>query len=190
MGNALLAKRIGLSPSIQCRLSFGGTVGHIRQKWASAYFGTRDQLTRKDWSFLGGGIRLGCEADWALFKHLDLSGRFSTAILYGRYKNNFVETIFPPTAEPFNDIDLHSVEDRMISHFQIAFGPKCNLSICGCDVNLYAFYELNILQNLQYVYQAEVGTINGTTLDGPSINRHRNSLIGFQGLVAGCSIKF
>ncbi|MGE0197936.1 MAG: Lpg1974 family pore-forming outer membrane protein [Simkaniaceae bacterium] len=191
MGNLLLAKKFLLDKYLIMRYLFGVTGGWLEQDWKIHYFGIvppttgRNNITHISWSFWNIGLRTGLEGEWYLGKGFGLASTFTAALLYGQYKNHFRDEVFSLSEPPFNVQNLHSSEKRLVPHFQISFGPKYGKMFDAWGFSLYALYELNIFQNLHYVYRHQGGNLG----DGRT-NLHTNSLTGLHGLTAGAEVNF
>lgn len=191
MGNLFLAKRFVVDNYLMMRYLFGLTGEYLKQDWTIHYYSRdsfsrdRNNTTHSDWSYWGVGLRNGFEGDWFFGKGFSLFGGFYVSILYGQYKNQLRDEVFPEDSNSFNVQNTHLSEKRMIPHYALRFGPRYERMFENWGFSLYAQYELNIFQNLHVVMRHGAGNVN----DGRD-NFHSHSLTGLHGLTLGGQINF
>lgn len=191
MGSLFLAKRFVLDQYLFMKYLFGLAGGYLEQDWTIHYDSIqpsstdRNNSTHSDWSYWCIGLKNGFEGDWFIGKGFSLSGGFYISILYGQYKNQLRDEIYPIQGTPFNVQNTHLSEKRIVPHYALRFGPRYERMFENWGFSIFAQYELNIFQNLHYVMRHQGGFVNnGRT------NLHTNSLTGLHGLTLRGQVNF
>ena len=174
IGDIELAKPVCLGKYTNFRLIVGPSMGFIQQKFHtlsvdntntfSPYCPAQYTKTKMDWSFSGGGIKIGIDSHWNVWDRFNfLFGAHLTA-LYGFYVNKWhAQRLITSTTghdcTPFlEDFGDWTIKDRRnIFGTRIFGGIAYNYPFKQFNVELYINYELNTWFNLTDQYRMEGG---------------------------------
>jgi hypothetical protein len=194
----LLSKRFKLSKQILGRFGMGGTAAFLSHHFNVDYIPLQPGLLdkhRHKWKFQGGGFKLGLETDWLMGAGVSLLGRFNAGLLYGAYKNKFLNEAFNGSGQVLGGLApglSYTVQDtrmsvhRFASTAQFALEASWGTRINECvDIQLFAGYEFNFWFNVHYFLHSDTESgVSGRN------TRYANELLGLQGLTLGSRLNF
>ncbi len=169
---------------LRMRVYAGLTMAIIHQSWRNIYTNTVfdfDKVKEK-WRYFGGGIRIGGTVDWWWCSHLYFTGKFSSAILTGTYKNKETQT------SGVNNLILSDAKyksQRFAYHLQFILGPSWQQPFDCWSYEIHAGYEFNLWFNLHERIRTEFTPPNGT-----KGTFYSDSPLGLQGLTLRATIGF
>jgi len=187
-----LARRFLFEDHLILRLSMAFTGTWIDQEWEFQYQGTGGIKVKHDhdWSFKGGGMRLGFDTDWYIGKGFSLFGKVSGASYIGFYKNeikahtNNANTIF---LEPYDIQDTTYSDQRLVNNLQFLMGPRYGQQVSWWGFEIFAGYELNTWFNLQEQSQSAI-EVNSPLITRPTILSR--GILGYQGFTGQLKFTF
>jgi len=162
----LLSRRF--LPACHILLNFfaGPTVALIHERWKITSInghGLGPTTTiRNPWSFEGGGMRGGLDANWHMGAGFGLFNKFSVASLVGQYHNSR-KTKIPstlPLDPEFLTPDLRNSTEKeiwVVPATQIEFGLNWNHRFCRWSMELQGAFEINTWYDLHQVHQDAPG---------------------------------
>lgn len=169
---------------LRVRAYTGLTMAIINQNWKAVYTNFFDDFDRvkEKWSYWGGGIRIGSTVDWWWCSRLYFTGKFSSAVLIGDYKNKTVQTN--------GNLDLLLSDakynhTRAVFHTQFMLGPSWQKPYDCWSYEIYLGYELNLWFNLHERIRTEFNAPNAT-----KATFYSDSLLGLQGLTLRATFGF
>ncbi|MBF5058852.1 hypothetical protein NEPTK9_000351 [Candidatus Neptunochlamydia vexilliferae] len=179
------------NPHLRLKLlgAFSGVWTH--QNWKVRYFdaGTSATSTTNRWKYWGFGFRTGLSFDWFWGNHFYTTGKFTTALVIGRYKNHSKQTVNTPS-QP-GDNALVPVRDARYRDYRVSFttqlllGPSYQRSFNKWRFEIFAGYEMNIWTNLQEIFRSTAAPASGAKETWLS-----TGLVALQGLTLRGSVNF
>lgn len=159
----LLANRIFYpfdNPHLRIKLVGGITGAWLTQGWKVRYFDMQlnNTMINNKWRYWGFGFRAGISFDWFWGRDFYATGRWTTAVVVGHYKNHAKqETSAIPLpgdnpAVPIRDVRLSDY--RASFNTQFLLGPSYQKSFESWRMEIFAGYEMNIWTNLQEIYRS------------------------------------
>ncbi len=192
-GDVLLAKRFDPTRNIFLKVFMGVTGAYFEQNWTIKYtaptaqFPINTNKIQNDWKYYGGGGRLGLDLDWNLGKGVSFYGRFSGAVILGRYKfHNFAHN---PNFSTLPTGDSHFNETRYVPNTQAGLGFKWFGCVFGAHTDIQIGYELNSWWNI-HMLPVTPWIPSGNVGDTEKYTFHRNGNINFQGFTAKIGFLF
>lgn len=173
------------NPHLRMRVLGGLTLASFDNELSQVHENFLDERIDIDdeWTFFGGGIRMGVTADWYWGCEFYLTAKTSFAALIGTYENTGKQTetgILVRHAE----YDDH----RFAMHSQFLLGPSWQRP-CDCwSIEIFAGYEFNIWMNLQERYRQNVAYT--PLVDEAKETYVSSSLFGMHGLSLRLTIGF
>lgn len=177
VGDFLLSRRF--LPGCQILFNFfaGPTGAWIQEEWSikSIDTGAIPQVTtqiRNHWSFGGGGMRLGCDANWHMGSGFGLFNKVSFATLVGAYSNHkrtdvvatggsssTVSNLLTP-----NICNVKEEEVWVVPETQLAFGMNWNHRFCTWSMSLQGAFEIQTWYDL-HQYHQDAPTTSATNVN-------------------------
>jgi hypothetical protein len=196
----LLSRRYLASCQILLNFFSGATAAFIHEKWkVSSYYtvGADPNIsieTQNNWSFDGGGIRTGINADWHMGWGFGLFQRFSLAGLIGHYSNKRKTRFDPPNIiqegrNTFNPVrNTVQYETWVVPNTQLAFGLTWNRRLSSyTSMRVMAGFEANTWYDLHQFHQ------DGESLQLPNrehLDIENSSAVNLWGLNLGIDFSF
>lgn len=163
----LLANRVFFptdNPHLRMKVVGGLTAVWMNQGWKVRYFDTAQNTTmiKNAWKYWGFGLRAGLSFDWFWGKDFYASGKATTALVLGHYKNHAKQATniaLQPGDNPLSPLrDLRYDDYRMSFTTQFLLGPSYQKSFTNWRYELFVGYELTIWTNLQEVFRSSAGS--------------------------------
>jgi hypothetical protein len=148
------------NPHLRLRLIGGLTGAWIKQRWMVHYYDIVDNLTTMSnkWRYLGIGLKAGIGFDWFIVWDFYLTGKYTTALLIGRY-HNFAKQKTTAITEIEDDPNT-PIRDTRYKDYRFAFtnqlflGPSYQKSFSCCRLEIFAGYEFTLWSNLHEVFRS------------------------------------
>ena len=166
---------------------FGGLTGTwIDQDWEMTYTNSNSNKAniRRDWDYWGIGFRAGLSFDWFWMADFFLTGKYSTALLVGRYCNQAKTTSSTGTETPFFNTEYE--DTRLVFTTQFLIGPSYQKAFTNNRLEIFAGYELTIWGNLHEVFRSDF-SFTGNNYKQTILN---TGLVGLHGLTARITVDF
>ncbi len=148
----IIAYRVFLlpnNPHFRLKLGAAITATWLRQSWNIRYCAADETTEIKNrWRYWGIGPRVAVHFDWFWGYDIYITGKYSTALVGGHYRNRFREE----TTVPKGDGLLK--EGRLSLNVSFSLGPSYQKSFSWGRIELFAGYELTLWSNLQDTYQS------------------------------------
>jgi hypothetical protein len=197
MAHLLLAKSILLTNCFALRAQAGLVGGVVTQDWAINYlspttlgsFGST--FCKSDWKFYGAGLKGGANFEWVLWRNLTLLSKLNLSLIYGAYKNRMNvlvrNSVFDSLADgiPYSNVNTHNFDHRFVTSLQFSLGPTYSWNWGSHECNVFAFYEINTLTNLQETYRSTTAT-----LSSPKLSIYTPGFIALHGVTLGLDFKY
>lgn len=191
-GDVLLAKCFNPCEALFMKLTMGLTGAWFEQYWTVEYQAPTAQYPintnkiKNDWKYYGGGGRLGLDLDWNMGKGISFFGRFSGAVVMGRYKFHYFA--HNPNFSTFPTGDANFDEIRYVPNTQVALGFKWFGCIFGANTDIQLGYELNSWWNVHML--PVTPWVPSGAADSEKYTFHRNGNVSFQGFTGRIGFKF
>ncbi len=185
MWNLYFLKDLTCNCDFSTAFYMGITGANIHQNWHVLYSGDQFNAYSLDWSYEGVGLRTGLDFAWNFASRFSIVGNVSGALFCGEYNNKGTMTVLGDLLieSPFYDYRL--TQQRIVPHFQLSLGPEMRVCFFSIEMDVYALWELNVFNNLHYIYKSQ----SGTPIE-PKDFYSTNSLTGLQGLTLGFRFSF
>jgi hypothetical protein len=184
VGDVYVARVFDPNEHLRMRVYTGLTLAALNQSWRTIYsnaIGDFDKVKEK-WRYWGGGIRIGSTVDWWWISHLYATGKFSSAVLIGTYKNETQQTFDNTTVLSRAKYHDHK---RFAYHVQFMLGPSWQQPFDCWSYEIFAGYEFNLWFNLHERIRSEFSPPNAT-----KATFYSDGLLGLQGLTLRATVGF
>lgn len=142
------------NPHLRLRFSGGLTTAFIHQSWHVNYFQPDRTSILNHWRYWGMGMRIVTGFDWYWGSHFYMSGKFSTALVIGRYHNHAKQEAIP-LIEPRSSLGDSRYKDYRVAYTtQFFAGPSYQRSFTKLRFEIFAGYELTTWGNLHEIYRS------------------------------------
>ncbi|MCB1117267.1 MAG: hypothetical protein KDK50_01655 [Chlamydiia bacterium] len=189
MGRTFLpTKQLFIHPSV------GLTGAWIDRDFDIKYHGLGDPSNLShdhyDYSFSGGGMRVGVDFDWYLGKGWSISATTSVAALLGYYSNyTKANTTNTGTGNAATDVEnSHYDDNRIATQIQMQLGPSWGIMWDDWGINIFAGYELNAWFNVEEVRSGDLSASTSSITQRRTVVN--DSVLGFQGFVGKIQVNF
>ncbi len=147
-------------PGCQILFNFfaGPTAAVIDEKWKiTGHHSFVTTVSQNKWSFSGGGMRVGADANWHIGSGFGLFNKVSFATLVGSYFNAR-KTHLSPIPEHTLAPDMRNTKESevwVVPTTQLEFGLNWNRRFCSWAILLQGALEINTWYDLHQFHQDE-----------------------------------
>lgn len=159
VGDLLVDRMFIPNPHLRLRLLGGLSGAFFTQRWRVRYLDIVYTTTMtQNWTFDGGGFRMGTSFDWFWGKDFYISALVSFATIIGKYKNE-TTVISSENISGSDDVNLpfgnsRYQDYRVCLHTQMSVGPSYQRSFPKYRFEIFAGYELNAWTNIFEVFRS------------------------------------
>ena len=174
------------NPHFRLRVIGGITAGRIKQNWGIKYITINNEIEKikNNWRFKGIGLRLGLDLDWFWGHDLYLTGKFSAAPFFGKYK--YISQII---VKDVNMQDWEYDQYRGSLNIQTYFGPSYQKNLKSNRVEIFLGYEINSWFNIQESIKLDDRDSNNL-YQTPKVPKINSTLLLLNGLTFRTTLDF
>ena len=191
-GDVLLSRKFDPSGNIFLKMTMGLAGAWFEQFWTVKYsaptteFAHNTSKVHNNWQYYGGGGRLGLDLDWNMGRGISFYGRFSGAVLLGRYKFHYYAHNPNTSALPTGYANFDEL--RYVPNTQVGLGFKWFGCIFGANMDIQLGYELNSWWNVHML--PVTPWIPAGQPNSEKFTFHRNGNVCFQGFTGRVGFNF
>ncbi len=169
------------------RLKLGASVcsAWLHQRWRVGYIdAAREASTINNrWQYWGVGFRLNLGFDWFWGNDFYVTGKFTTALLTGHYKNHAKYESSRDSGVPYGNSRYNDY--RVTLNPQFILGPSYQKSIGSMRIEVFAGYEMTLWTNLQEIVRS-----SRSSGSGEKVTLRSRGDVAIQGLTTRLSLNF